>query len=224
MSGTYLQLFISHNMGCQYYLGSYDTQRDLFVPETHGRMSWADSTFFAPEALIDDRGRQIMWAWLKDDPFSGTDQEERHRQAIADGWAGVYGLPRVLWLGEDDTLRMAPAPELQTLRYNEKRFDDIGLDDGREFELEGIDGRSCEISVTIDLTTAHRVGLKVRTSANNEETTLLYYGRSRAETGIRFHGERTAGENGRSATTRERRGSALRGSSGRASQATGIHR
>ena len=175
MSGTYLQLFISHNMGCQYYLGSYDTQRDLFVPETHGRMSWADSTFFAPEALIDDRGRQIMWAWLRDDPFSGTDQEERHRQAIADGWAGVYGLPRVLWLGEDDTLRMAPAPELQTLRYNERRFDDIGLDDGTEFELEGIDGRSCEISVTIDLTTAHRVGLKVRTSANNEETTLLYY-------------------------------------------------
>jgi len=33
MSGKHLQLFISHNMGCQYYVGSYDTQRDLFVPE-----------------------------------------------------------------------------------------------------------------------------------------------------------------------------------------------
>ena len=39
MSGKYLQLFISHNLGCQYYIGDYDTQRDLFIPENHGRMT-----------------------------------------------------------------------------------------------------------------------------------------------------------------------------------------
>ena len=169
MSGKYLQLFISHNMGCQYYIGEYDTQRDLFVPETHGRMSWVDRTFFAPEALIDGRGRQIMWAWLTDNLRSETDE------AIADGWCGVYGLPRVLWLGEDDTLRLAPAPELQVLRCNAKRFDDITLDDDTEFELHGINGRSCEIKFSVDLMTAQRVGVRVRTSAKNEETTVLYY-------------------------------------------------
>ena len=88
---------------------TYDTQRDLFLPETHGRMSWVDNTFFAPEALIDGRGRQIMWAWLTDNARSEIDD------AIADGWCGVYGLPRVLWLGEDDTLRLAPAPELRRI-------------------------------------------------------------------------------------------------------------
>lgn len=169
MSGKHLQLFISHNMGCQYYIGTYDTRRDLFVPESHGRMSWKDPTFFAPEALIDGRGRQIMWAWLGDDPFSDIDQ------GIAAGWAGVFGLPRVLWLGDDDTLRLAPAPELQTLRYNEKRFGDLILDDDSEFELPGIDGLSCEVTFSVDATKAHRVGLRVRTSANDEETTLLYY-------------------------------------------------
>jgi beta-fructofuranosidase len=168
-SGKYLQLFISHNMGCQYYIGAYDTQRNLFLPETHGRMSWVDNTFFAPEALIDGRGRQIMWAWLTDNARSGIDD------AIADGWCGVYGLPRVLWLGEDDTLRIAPAPELESLRYNAKCFDDVTLAQDAEFELEGINGRSCEITFSVDLQSAQRVGLRVRSSTQNEETTLLYY-------------------------------------------------
>jgi len=167
-SGKYLQLFISHNMGCQYYIGAYDTQRDLFVPESHGRMSWMDKTFFAPEALIDGRGRQVMWAWLTDNLRPETEG------AIADGWCGVYGLPRVLWLGEDDTLRLAPAPELQALRYNTKRFDDTMLDDA-EIELEGINGRSCEIELSVELQSAQRVGVRVRSGDKDQETTLLYY-------------------------------------------------
>ena len=60
-------------------------------------MSWADNTFFAPEALIDGKGRQIMWSWLTDDPHSALADD------LEDGWSGVYGLPRVLWLaGEND--------------------------------------------------------------------------------------------------------------------------
>ena len=172
-SGKYLQLFISHNMGCQYYIGEYDTQGDLFVPETHGRMSWVDSTFFAPEALIDSRGRQIMWAWLKDNPRDDIDK------SIADGWTGVYGLPRVLWLGENKTLRIAPVPELQGLRYNEKKFDNVTVAEGTEVELGGINGRSCEITFSVDPKTARHVGVQVRTSADKSETTLLYYDANR---------------------------------------------
>jgi beta-fructofuranosidase len=168
-SGKHLQLFISHNMGCQYYIGTYDTERDLFLPETHGRMSWGDNTFFAPEALIDGRGRQIMWAWLTDNPRQETEE------AIVDGWCGVYGLPRVLWLGKDDTLRLAPAPELQVLRYNERRFDDVTLNAGAELELPVVNGRSCELQLSVDVQSAQKAGLRVRTSAKGEETTLLYY-------------------------------------------------
>ena len=132
-------------------------------------MSWVDNTFFAPEALVDGRGRQIMWAWLTDNARAEMDE------AIADGWCGVYGLPRVLWLGADGTLRLAPVPELESLRYNAKRFDDVALDQDAEFELAGIDGRSCEIQLTVDVGTAQQVGLRVRTSVGKEETTLLYY-------------------------------------------------
>ena len=169
-SGKHLQLFISHNMGCQYYVGAYDRERELFLPEAHGRMSWVDNTFFAPEALIDAKGRQIMWAWLTDNSAKNIED------ALRDGWCGVYGLPRVLWLGDDErTLHMAPVPELERLRCHPKEFADVTVADGAPVALTGIDGLSCEIGVHIDPGAAQQVGVQVRTSPDGSETTLLYY-------------------------------------------------
>ena len=169
MSEKHLQLFISHNMGCQYYIGGYDKQTDLFTPENHGRMTWIDNTFFAPEALIDGKGRQIMWAWLLDNPHKDRKED------LNDGWSGVYGLPRVLWLGDDNTLRMAPPPELNMLRYNAEEFADITLQSDGEKALEVANGESCEIKLTVKLHSARQAGLQVRTSPDGNETTLLYY-------------------------------------------------
>ncbi len=166
-SGKYLLLFISHNKGCQYYVGDYDTENDTFHPDNHGRMSWVDNTYFAPEALVDDQGRQIMWAWLTDNP----EGEE------AKGWSGVFGLPRSLWLGEDGTLRMCPVKELAMLRCNELTWTDLALSDGDTRLLDGVVGDSCELEISIDSATAQQVGVKVRASADGEEETLLYYNR-----------------------------------------------
>jgi beta-fructofuranosidase len=165
LSGKYLLLFISHNRGCQYYVGDYDARSDRFVPNSHGRMTWVDSTYFAPEALVDGKGRQIMWAWLTDNP----NEEE------AKGWSGVYGLPRSLWLGEDGTLHMQPVRELEMLRCDEKTWGDITLAEGNTKTLSGVVGDSCELEITIDpATTAKQFGVKVRASAHGEEETLLY--------------------------------------------------
>ncbi len=164
-SGKHLLLFISHNKGCQYYVGDYDTENDRFVADNHGRMTWIDNTYFAPEALVDDRGRQIMWVWLTDNP--GGEPEK--------GWSGVYGLPRSLWLGEDGTLRMRPVEELKMLRRYEQTWGRITLNDGESKTLEGVTGDSCELEITIDPATSRRCGAKVRTSPDGEEETLLYY-------------------------------------------------
>jgi beta-fructofuranosidase len=159
----HLLLFISHNRGCQFYIGDY--RDDHFYPETHGRMSWVDNTYFAPEALMDDRGRQIMWAWLTDNP-PGDPQR---------GWSGVYSLPRTLWLGDDGTLRMAPVPELEALRDREQTWSGITVADGAPHRLEGVVGDSCELRLTVDCGSATRCGVRVRTSEGGEEQTLLYY-------------------------------------------------
>lgn len=162
-SGKHLLLFISHNKGCQYYVGDY--RDDHFFPATHGRMSWVDNTYFAPEALIDGQGRQIMWAWLTDNP---PDEEKR-------GWSGVYGLPRTLWLGEDGTLRMRPVPELEALRGPEKTWPDRKIAAGAGQRLEGVVGDACELEMEIDPGTAKRCGVKVRASADGAEETLLFF-------------------------------------------------
>ena len=162
-SGKHLLLFISHNKGCQYYVGDY--RDDHFYPDNHGRMSWVDNTYFAPEALLDGQGRQIMWSWLTDNP-SGEKEK---------GWSGVYGLPRSLWVGDDGTLRMRPVKELEMLRCHEKSWSDVALADGTTKALEGAVGDACELALEINVDTAKRCGLKVRASRGGEEETLLYY-------------------------------------------------
>ena len=162
-SGKHLLLFISHNKGCQYYVGEY--RNDRFFPDNHGRMTWVDNTYFAPEALVDAHGRQIMWAWLTD---NRADEQQR-------GWSGVYGLPRSLWLGSDGTLRMAPVKELETLRCHEKSWSDISLADGETRPLTGLVGDSSELALEITPGTARQSGVKVRASKGGEEETLLYY-------------------------------------------------
>ncbi len=174
-SGKYLQLFISHNKGCQYYIGEYDKSNDLFIPESHGRMSWNDNTFFAPEALIDDKNRQIMWAWLLDSP------EVVNHEFTKCGWSGIYCLPRTIWLGNDNTLRIAPIDELEILRYNHKEFPAVKINDNQNMELLDINGESCEIELVVSEIYAEKIGLQVRTSPDGEETTLLYYDSSKKQ-------------------------------------------
>ena len=153
LSGKYLQLFISHNKGCQYYIGSYDKANSVFVPERHGRMSWNDNTVFAPEALIDKDGRQIMWAWLRDNL---PDELQR-------GWSGVFCLPRSLWLNKDGGLGIAPVSEMEGLRYNHKKTLDVCY------------GTSCEVKIVFDVSPASKAGLKVRCAPDESEYTLIYY-------------------------------------------------
>lgn len=166
-SGLYLQLFISHNKGCQYYIGDYDREQNLFHPLQHGRMSWQDNAYFAPEALIDGRGRQIMWAWLLDNPHEPED--------ISRGWSGVYGLPRVLWLSEDQSLRMAPADELHALRCNEQLCGDVEVGGGQQHELPAANGMSCEVSLSWDWEASSVAGLIVCASLDGQVGTRIYY-------------------------------------------------
>jgi len=158
LTDKHLQLFISHNRGCQYYIGSL--KEETFVPEKHGRMSWKDNTYFAPEALIDDRNRHIIWTWLHDNP-------EQDFQKY--GWSGVFGFPRTVWL-EDGNLKMAPAGELDNLEYNRQQpaiSDDgsIPVNNGEVFRLKAV----------IDVSKQEKAGFSVRVDKNNGNRTDIYY-------------------------------------------------
>jgi len=165
LGDRHMMLFISHNLGCQYYIGRYE--HDHFYPETHGRMTWNDNAFFAPESLVDDKGRRIMWSWI----FDGREPETRQ----ASGWSGTLSLPRVLWLGGDRTLRMAPAEELSVLRTNPRTYESVEVRDGQMLWLDEIAGNSLELSLEVRLGEAQRVGVKVCCSSSGEEETVVFY-------------------------------------------------
>ncbi len=164
-SGKHLLLFISHNMGCQYYVGSY--KNEYFSPENHGRMTWKDNAWFAPEALVDGKGRQIMWSWIFDDR---PDSVINYR-----GWTGTYGLPRTLWTGRDGVLKIRPVKELENLRLKEKVVADIKIGSGIIMKLQEPGKELMELEVTFLPNNAKQYGIKVGVSEDGREETAIYY-------------------------------------------------
>ena len=164
-SGKHLLLFISHNMGAQYYVGDY--KNDRFYPNNHGRMTWKDNAYFAPEALVDDKGRQIMWSWIFDDrPDSVVNYY---------GWTGMYGLPRTLWVGGDGTLRMRPVKELEALRKNKIERSSIPITSETDVTVTNLNSELTELEITFAPNTAGQYGIKVGVSDDGREETVIYY-------------------------------------------------
>lgn len=164
-SDTHMILFISHSLGCQYYLGKYHDDR--FTPEQHGRMTWIDNAFFAPESLADQQGRRIMWSWI----FDQRTQESKEKS----GWSGELSLPRLLWAAKDGTLGMKPIPELANLRYNEQPAQELFIDADSELVVPEISGTSLEISLIINPGESTSCGIKVCIAADNSEETIISY-------------------------------------------------
>ncbi len=165
MGGKYVLVCISHRLGCRYYVGEWKDEQ--FHPEFHEQMSWVDNAYFAPESLLDDKGRRIMWAWI----FDGRNKET----VEASGWSGTMSLPRVLWLGDDNTMRMAPPEELDSLRYNAKKIENLTVKADSELPLKDIGGNTIELDVEMTPHGAKQLGVKVCCSPDGEEQTAIYY-------------------------------------------------
>ncbi len=168
ISDKHLLLFISHNKGCQYYIGDY--KKDMFFPEIHGRMTWVDNSYFAPEALVDDKGRQIMWSWIFDD--------RPEEVKTASGWSGTYGLPRSLWLRKDGTLGITPIKEIEQLRMHEKTKNNIRISAGKDVKMDEFSHELMELEITFRPNNAERFGIKLCQSDNGQEETIIYYDNS----------------------------------------------
>ena len=84
-------------------------------------------------------------------------------------------LPRVLWLGDDKSLRMRPAEELKTLRYNARKLSGLTVEADSERKLPEIAGNCLELSIEMVPNGAAQYGVKVCCSPQGEEQTLIYY-------------------------------------------------
>jgi len=150
LSDTWIQIFIAHNRGAQYYTGIYDMANECFLPEHHGRFSWNDNTCFAPECLMTPDNRLLVWYWL----YANFSMPwEQH------GWTGMYSFPRQLWL-ENGILHMAPAEELDRLQIHENIIPAEIICSAKK--IQAGDGRSFRIKAVIDLKNGQHFGIRFR--------------------------------------------------------------
>ena len=165
LDDKHVLLCISHRLGCRYYVGTWKDEQ--FHPESHAIMSWVDHAFFAPESLLDHRGRRIMWAWIMDEPRFGV--------RATHGWSGVLSLPRVLSLGNDGRLRIDVPEEIKALRYGAQRHGPVMIEPDSDLPVEGVSGTSLELLVEMDGKEASSYGVVVCASPDASEQTLIFF-------------------------------------------------
>lgn len=159
-------LCISHSRGARYYIGTWDGKQ--FNPESHHRLNWPGGTFFAPETLVDDKGRRILWAWVLDRKSGSS--------------SGTMSMPRVLTLAKDKfSLNIEPPNEIQRLRYNAMQEKPFTVSPGQSVTLQNIDGNVIETELVIDPGKAKRFGVKVFCSKDGREQTPVIVDRVKNE-------------------------------------------
>lgn len=158
LGDKWVLLCISHTRGARYYIGDWDGKQ--FKPEYHHRMNWPGGGYFAPETLLDDQNRRIAWAWVLDSK-SGVS-------------SGTMSMPRVLTLSEDKrSLNIAPPKEIEQLRFDSKELNGVSVGAGKNITLQGIEGNSMELDLTIDPGKAKQFGVNVFTSKDGKESTAI---------------------------------------------------
>ena len=150
-----------------YFVGKlkYDSGRLI-----HGEFTELDRgfEFYAPQTTLDNKGRRILIACM------GLPEEENH-PTTEHGWIHTMTIPRVLEL-VGDKIYQKPVEEFKSLRKNEMFYQDITIDND-VIELENINGAVLELLIEFQVEDAAEYGVKLRTSEDGSEETVLFYNR-----------------------------------------------
>jgi beta-fructofuranosidase len=152
-------------------IGTYTDHR--FTPTTIHKLDYGAHCFYAPQTLLDDQGRRLMWGWL---------QEGRSPEAQrAAGWSGVMSLPRELTLDADGRVMSRPVAGLESLRATHTRWTDLEIKPESRGSLHEVQGGALEIKLTIDPGSAGSVGISLRRAPDDSEVTNICYDVQRSE-------------------------------------------
>ena len=149
-----------------YMVGEYRDHR--FAAETMGILD-AGGSYYAPQAMCDERGRRLIWGWLREDRDA-----EAQREA---GWSGVMSLPCELALTPEGALAKKPAPEVEGLRVGHRRWRDVVVTTTPHV-MEGVDGWRVELNAVLEPGTAEIMGISILRSPDGAEETRIVYDRS----------------------------------------------
>lgn len=148
---------------CVYILGDFDFENCKFDYHKVEEID-AGFDFYAPQTMIDDKGRRILIAWMQMWGRKMPTHELQHQ------WAGAMTLPRELKL-INGKLYQNPVEEMKNYRVNEVSYKNVVVKD--KLSLEGIEGQNIELELNIDFLESSKFGIKVLKDEENE--TIMYY-------------------------------------------------
>jgi beta-fructofuranosidase len=147
-------LYVFYFIG-EFHDGQFDIKQQRILVPTH--------YFYAPQIMVLDDGRVILWGWVC---------EGRSAQAcIEAGWNGMFSLPLECSLSVDGKIKLAPLAELQTLRKRQHHLEDVELN--KDF-LDVI-GQALELQAQFEVGSEAVFGLKLRCSPDGEEETRIVF-------------------------------------------------
>jgi beta-fructofuranosidase len=147
-----------------YLVGEYRDHR--FVPERTGIVD-DGGCYYAPQAMRDERGRRLLWGWLRENLEVETQK--------AAGWSGVMSVPTELSLTADGRLALRPVPEIEAARGAHQQWTDLELSGDAPSLLSTLHGRHLELGLTIEPAGAAEVWLSVLRSPDGAEETRIVY-------------------------------------------------
>ncbi|QHT62827.1 glycoside hydrolase family 32 protein [Paenibacillus lycopersici] len=135
------------------------------VPDAQGIVDHAGwDGYYAPNLLIDDRNRCILFGWMPD-AARGEFQD-------AAGWSGVQALPREMAITASGKLAMRPVPELRELRGRHSGQDELVREGGQR--IAGAQSKAVELIAEFDLAgAAAPFGIGVLRSEDGREQTRI---------------------------------------------------
>jgi beta-fructofuranosidase len=126
---------------------------------------FSELVYFAPESMVAEDGRRVMWTWLM------TNVEP----------SAVQGLPRELELPEDGILRIKPLKELESLRYDGITLEDITVSKGSDLILDKVKGDAVELEVKFKAPLPEEFGIHMLGDENGNEELNISFGAGQKE-------------------------------------------
>ena len=153
----------------KYFVGDFKDHK--FIPVYEGDLDHA--YLYAPLTFTDDKGRRLMWGWLREGRTA-----ESHTEA---GWAGAQCIPRVLTLDDQNRLLMEPVEELISIHGTHHHLENVALSQESLINLRGI---NFDIRAEFAVAPTGSLHFTIASSQADDERTEIIYDAERAELAV----------------------------------------
>jgi beta-fructofuranosidase len=153
-------LLVSPYGKVQYFIGDFDATACRFQPHARGLLDYGPN-FYAPNTMQIDDGRRLVWGWVSGFPGGH-------------GWNGCLTLPRQLSISKDEQLHQEPAPQLDKLRGEPRKWRNLPLQEHVAI-LDLQKNNTLELLAQIELQSAKAVALEFKSGDKNAPSVSLRF-------------------------------------------------